>query len=312
MPARLLPVLAAALLTLVFAACGGNSEDPNAVLEETFSGDKEITSGRLQLDLSADVKGTGRVQGPVSLKLDGPFDKDGDNMPQFDLEGTVAGNGMTYEVGAASTGEKGFVLFETEEYVLAQQTFEHFKRSYDRAQRKHAGKNAAGELAALGIDPRKWLRNLQNEGQADVGGVETIKITGDVDVAQLLDDLGKAKARGDDEKSKRDPDDRHGRSSGEHKRELAQAVKSARVELYTGKDDKILRRIFFDADVVAPAGEEDFESADVKFDYSILEVNEPQKITEPAEARPFNELADQLRGLGLGVGRSTSDGRTTR
>ncbi len=306
MPVRLLSVFVAALLALVLSACGGNSEDPNTVLEETFSGEKEITSGRLQLDVSADVKGTGRLQGPVSLKLNGPFQKaDGDGLPQFDFDATVAGSGMTHEGGASSTGDKGYALFGGQNYVLADPTFEQFKRSYERAQREHEGESAADQLTALGIDPRKWIRNPLNDGEADVGDVETIKITGDVDVPRLLDDLSELGAKGKAQ-GKRKAHGKDHRLTEERKRELAQAIKSARVEVYTGKDDRILRRIFLDADIIAPPGSEQFDSADVKFDYSVLDVNEDQKITAPSDVKPFSELAAQLRGLGLGVGRPES------
>ena len=47
-------------------------------------------------------------------------------------------------------------------------------------------------LATLGIDPRKWLTNAKNEGEAKVGDNDTIKITGGVDVDKLLDDVNTA------------------------------------------------------------------------------------------------------------------------
>ncbi len=50
------------------------------------------------------------------------------------------------------------------------------------------------------MDPRKWLTDPKNEGDAKVGDDDTIKITGGVDVAKLLDDvnnaLGKASSLG--------------------------------------------------------------------------------------------------------------------
>jgi hypothetical protein len=42
------------------------------------------------------------------------------------------------------------------------------------------------------------------------------------------------------------------------------------------------------------------ESASVRFDLSLLEVNEDQEIEAPENPKPFSELADQLGGLGLG------------
>ena len=50
------------------------------------------------------------------------------------------------------------------------------------------------------MDPRKWLTDPRNAGEAKVGDADTIKITGGVDVDALLDDvntaLGKAASSG--------------------------------------------------------------------------------------------------------------------
>lgn len=301
MPARSLSVSVVALLALVFAACGGGADrtDPQALLEQTFSGEKTIDSGRLRLDLSADIKGSGQLQGPVSLKVEGPFAQaDGEHLAEFDFDATVSGAGMTYEVGAAATGDKGFVRFQGSDYVLADAVFRQFTKGFEEAQRDSARKDKPAQLANLGIDPRRWLTNARNEGEADVGDDATIKITGDVNVPRLVADLSKAAESGRKGLGERGAQAKRPGLTTTQQREIAQSVKAMRVEVYTGKDDKLLRRLHFDGDVVAPAGAKDFDSANVKFDYSVVEVNEDQKITAPATPRPFDELARQLGGLG--------------
>ena len=52
--------------------------------------------------------------------------------------------------------------------------------------------------------------------------------------------------------------------------------------------------------IVAPAGLRGSGSADIKFDLSISDLNEDQKISEPSGAKPFDQLLSQLGGLGLG------------
>jgi hypothetical protein len=42
------------------------------------------------------------------------------------------------------------------------------------------------------------------------------------------------------------------------------------------------------------------QSADIRFDFQLLDVNEDQKIEAPANAKPFSELLEQLEGLGIG------------
>ena len=50
-------------------------------------------------------------------------------------------------------------------------------------------------LGSLGIDFTKWLPNARNEGAAQVGDAETIKITGKADVKQVIADLEKITAQ---------------------------------------------------------------------------------------------------------------------
>jgi len=79
------------------------------------------------------------------------------------------------------------------------------------------------------------------------------------------------------------------------------AVKDPKVEIYTGKDDKILRRM-----VVNMGIDSQGTSGTVMFDVSITDLNEDQDIAEPQDAKPFTELLGQLGGLGLAAGGSGS------
>ena len=92
-----------------------------------------------------------------------------------------------------STGDKGFVSFNGTEYVVSDQIFQQFQAGYEQAGQAGARQNQS--LATLGIDPRKWLTNAKNAGEAKVGDTDTIKITGDVDVPKLLDDVNTALAK---------------------------------------------------------------------------------------------------------------------
>ena len=297
MLARLLLICCLALPGAVLAACGGQEEDVDTLLEETFSGDKEVDSGRLAVEARIDARGSERLTGPVALKLRGPFQKsDPDALPEFDLDASLSGSGITYEVGASSVDDRGYVLFQDEDYVLSPELFAQFKSGFEDARAEKDDEQAdSADLATLGIDPRKWLENARNEGEAKVGDEDTIRITGDVDVPKLLDDLTRARAG-----ATGDPAAAPQALSDAQRTRIEQAVKAMRVEIFTGADDKMLRRIVVDADVVAPEGEDGFDSADVRLDYSISELNEDQEISAPSDPKPFDELARQLQGLNLG------------
>ena len=103
------------------------------------------------------------------------------------------------------------------------------------------------------MDPRKWLTDPRNAGEAKVGDADTIKITGGVDVAALLDDVNTALGKVGElglAGAGQVPD----KITEAQKRQVIDAVKDPRVEIYTGKEDKILRRM------VVNVGVEDAES----------------------------------------------------
>jgi hypothetical protein len=300
---RLRPaVLLALLLSLaaVTGACGGSDEDAssstdvNELLTQTFTGSKEVKSGNLDLSLKLEAQGgESQLDGPVSVSLSGPFQaQDDGRLPKFKLDAAFEGAGQSIKAGATSTGDKGYLSFQGTDYVVEEQVFQQFKAGYEQAQKQ--GSQDKQTFASLGMDPRKWLTDPKNAGEAKVGDDDTIKITGGVDVAKLLDDinnaLGKASSLG--LQGGQVPE----KLTEEQKRQVTEAVKTPRVEIYTGKADQILRRM------VVNLGVDDKSSGTsgiVGFDVSITDLNEDQDIAEPADAKPFSELLEKLGGLGV-------------
>ena len=303
---RTLPLLLIALLAALVAGCGGGSEadestDVNELLTKTFSGNHKVDSGRLDVKLRIDVQGgrTSELQGPISVALSGPFQTQGKGkLPEFDMDAAFEGAGQSLNAGLASTGDKGFVNFQGSEYAVSDQVFQQFRAGYEEAQKQ--GAEQSGEsLATLGIDPRRWLTDARNAGEAKVGDTDTIKITGGVDVNKLLDDVNVAleKARG---LGVQGSDSLPEKLTDEQKRQAAEAIKRLSVEIYTGKEDTTLRRMLVNMDVQAAQASGGATAGKLTLDFSLLDLNEEQDIEAPAGAKPFDELLGQLGGLGLG------------
>ena len=189
--------------------------------------------------------------------------------------------------------------FQGTDYVVSDQVFKQFKTGYEQAQKQGSDKQQNQSLSSLGLDPRQWLTNPKNEGEAKVGDDDTIKITGGVDVNKLLDDVNQAlkKTR---ELGVQGTQQLPTQLTAEQRKQVTDAIKDPKVEIYTGKEDKILRRMVIALGIVAPEGSGTSGSANIKFDLSISDLNEDQKISEPSGAKPFDQLLSQLGGLGLG------------
>jgi hypothetical protein len=311
----------ASVVVLALAACGGSdgakkggeadsSTDVNTLLKETFTGDKKVDSGKFDLSMNIDVQGAQGVNGPITVKLGGPFQSLGKGkLPKFKIDLAFSGAGQDIKAGATSTGDKAFVSYKGQEYAVSDQIFKQVKAGFEEAQKKSAEQNSgkSPSLATLGIDPRNWLTNPKNEGDAKVGDADTIKITGGVDVNKLLDDvntaLGKASSLGI-QNTGQIPQ----KLTDEQKKQVTDAVKSLKVEVYTGKDDKILRRMVIDLDAQAPKGTSGGGSAKLKLDISLLDLNQDQDVTAPSNAKPFEELIGQLGALGGALGGAGAGG----
>ena len=297
---RTLLCLMALVAMAGLTACGGDeaseSTDVDKLLTDTFSGSKEIKSGKFDLAVKVDVKGgQSQVQGPISLKLGGPFESQGKGkLPKFDMDASFEGAGQSIKAGVMTTGEKGFINFNGTEYAVTEEIFKQFRTSYEKASAEGNKENQS--LKSLGIDPRRWLTNAKNEGEEKVGDADTIKITGDVDVAKLLDDvnaaLQKAGSLGLQGQAQLPT-----KLTEEQKAQVEKAVKNLKVNIFTGKDDTILRRMQITFGLEDPSGKES-GAATVDFDLKLLELNEGQDFEEPANPKPFEELAQSLGGLG--------------
>ena len=226
-----------------------NTADVNELLTQTFTGDKKIDSGKVDASLRIDASGGSEGQQAVTMRLSGPFQTTGaDTLPELQLAFGLDGGGQSIDAGVTSTGEKAYVAFQGEDYAVSDQVFNQFKSAYEQAAAKSKESGQGQSLTTLGMDPRKWLTDPRNAGEAKVGDDDTIKITGGVDVDALLDDVNTALGKVGElglSGAGQVPD----KITEAQKRQVIDAVKDPRVEIYTGKEDKILRRMVVDLGV---------------------------------------------------------------
>ena len=234
------------MLALVAAGCGGGDSGPSdeeagALLRQTFANQQAVRSGRLDLKMDLDAKGVRGVQGPVSMRLTGPFDNGAKKgaRAKFDFDLAVRTGGASLKAGAVSDGRKGYLRLAGRAYTL--------DGALAKSLAGAAGKGGGGPtLSGLGLDPRRWLSDVRAEGEETVGGSSTVHISGDVDVKKLVGDLDKLldAAGGAGITGAIAPD----ALSGGTRDALVKSVDRAEVDIWTGKADKALRRL-----LVAPA-----------------------------------------------------------
>lgn len=320
-PLALLCVLLAAAGLL--SACGGDDKSgqtPQEVLQETFGAGQSVKSGKLQLGLDLNLQGIEGLSGPIKVEVDGPFQSQGgDKLPDFDLDLELTAGGQTFQAGAVSTGEKGFLEIQGQAFDIGEQLYAQFRDGYKQAQEeteKDEGKDDEKDGAtfeALGIKPLNWVRNPTAAGEEEVGGAKTTHVRADVDVERFLADISRLLDRAEGlelEGAGKVP----GGLSEEQRRQIAQAVRSARVDVWSGAEDRTLRRLRLSVDLDVPQAARKsiggLERGTIAFTFGFADLNEDQEIEAPRNARPFAELQQALGGaLGdPGTGGSGSAG----
>jgi hypothetical protein len=310
---RLFALVLCAFALVGVTACGGGSSDKSAadVLKDTFGADHPIKSGRLDVGLKLNLSGLSGVNGPVDIRLRGPFKSNGGRrIPAFDFDLSLAASGTTFTAGAVSTGDAGFVKFQGSTYDLGKDLFERFRKGYeDAAKQSGTSKDSGPSLKSLGIDPQRWLRNPVKVGEEDVGGTKTVHVKAQVDVAALLQDVDTVlrKAGNLGVKNASVP---QGLSAAE-RRQVQDAIKTTAFDVWSGKDDGTLRRLRVAVSFDAPKGTSSKTGAlskgDVALDVTIADLNKDQTINPPSGTKPLSDLTSQLSGvLGTASGSGSS------
>jgi hypothetical protein len=258
-----------ALLALALAAC---THEPSAqeVLSETAGNLGEIRSGDLSLRLAVAASGGERagfeLEGPVALAEQG-------ELPVAEVEYAQIAGDERATVTFISTGERAFVEIGEEVYALPS----------DDVDELRGGAVEAGGLQELRIED--WFVDPELSDGGEVGGAETDRITADVDVVAAANDLI-ALAR---ELGAANVETIEGASA----EQLRRGVESATVEVYTGEDDRLLRRLVIDARLRADVPRElrdalgAFGGARLTLELGIADPNRPVSVEEPDNAQPY-------------------------
>ncbi|TMM01668.1 MAG: hypothetical protein E6G10_12445 [Actinobacteria bacterium] len=304
---RALFALLSCAFVLALSACGSSDESVSSLLRQTFTSGGSVDSGKVTAQLEGDVRGIQGLTGPFKLRLEGPFESAGKGkLPRFDFNLGITVSGQSFSAGGVSTSDRGWLRVNGQAYAVPDAMFKKFRDSYLAGARKSGNKQQpAPSLAALGVDPRTWLRGARKAGEADIAGTKTIHITGGLNVARLLDDVNNLLNRAN---TTADAKQLPPKLTDAQRRDLQRAVRSASVDVYTGKDDKLLRRL----DVrVSLQRSGEVQGGNLRFQLQLDALNQHQDIKAPAGAKPLDELVSSLRS-GVLPGMTGSAGGSTR
>jgi hypothetical protein len=269
-------LLVALLAVLALAGCGGSGEESATdILGETADNLSEIESGDLTLELL--LSGTeGEQQG---FTLEGPFSLEGERLPTAELRYSQIAGPQRAELTFISTGNQAFVEVDGAAYTLPVRLVAEIEQ-------------ATGELEADGLGERieigNWIENPTRADGGEVGGADTDLIRADLNVVNVVNGLVEIAAAF----SGSEPPPK---IEGQAAEQVEGAVESARIEVYTGKEDRLLRRLLISLDFSpkAPADVKRALGVNVDFELGISDPNKEVSVSAPESPRPYSELVGE-------------------
>ena len=253
------------VLLALLTACAGGGEDPEEVLAETAERLGQIRSGDLDLSLLVQPR-SGEEFG---FQLRGPFELPRRGaLPRMRVDYTQIANGQRATVTLVSDGREAHAEASGRRIELTDAQQEELRSA-------GVALAARGGLGRLPIDV--WLDDPELSDGGEVGGAETDKIEGKLDpVATVNGLIGLARGFG------------RGlpRVRGASAQQLREATESSRFEVYTGKDDRLLRRLLLEARLGFEVPEElrralgEVVGATITFRLGVANPNEPVNVKQ--------------------------------
>jgi hypothetical protein len=257
----LLAVLAAGL-----TACGGGDGDAQDILAETSANLGEIRSGDLNMELLFSSKDGDRA----GFTLQGPFALRPGELPEAQLDYTQLAGSQSATQTFITKGDTAYVRIGGTTYELPQETADEIGSTL----------GTSGGLAA--IDLSSWVENPSLEDGEDIGGDETDRIVADLNVSATVNTLmAIASQLGGTEPL--------AALTGTSAEQVQAAIETASIDVWTGQEDRLLRRVQVAIDF-APAAEKvkDLLGASLDFTLEISNPNEPVTVEAPTNVQPFS------------------------
>jgi hypothetical protein len=257
----------------------------------------------ITLDVKVVPAGSSTITQPLELSFSGPFTSTAGKLPESDFTIDVSAQGQHGSLQVISAGGKGYIAVSGQSYVMPASSFKSLESGFGSLANSggaSASGSGSGAFAKLGIHPLDWLSNPQIVGSSTVNGAATTEVSAKVDTSAMLHDisklLGKAGSLGVSGASALP----QSLSAATQKR-IATALGSPSFDVWTGKSDKIVRKLTVSATIPVTGQIHTLlggmTSAAVTLGFEYSDLNQPQTITAPTSVKPYSVFQSKVDTL---------------
>lgn len=314
MPVKTFTGVLSVLLIAVLVGCGGddkssgdssaagesgkaNSAEVKKLIRQTFGPNPKAKSGNISAVVDIDVKGHPRYREPIQVSLVGPFTNAG-GQPETKLDVSLALRGGILGGDMYLKGDKAYIGLGSTAYEIPASIAEPLRKPLEKD-----GNALDAIMGVFNINPDRWAKNPRIVGNERIAGVDTIHGTAQINTENLFLDLTTLAKRLTALRlteitglpRKIDARDRAA---------LRRSVKTATGDVYTGADDKVLRRAKLNL-LLEPSAKDrkllKFSSIKVAANLDVTDVGAPQKVSVPANRGSWDALQLSLDALAEAV-----------
>ena len=314
MPLKTFIGVLSALLIAVLVGCGGddsssgdsatgdkagkaNSAEVKKLIRQTFGPNEKAKSGNISAVVDIVVKGHPRYREPVQVSLVGPFTNAG-GQPEAMLDVSLALRGGILGGDMYLKADKAYIGLGSTAYEIPASIAGPLRSPLEKT-----GNALDAILGVFNINPDRWAKNPRIVGNERVAGIDTIHGTAQINTENLFLDLATLAKRltslriTDITGLPREVD-------AQDRAALRRSVKTATGDVYTGADDKVLRRAKLDV-LLQPSAKDrkrlKFSSIKVAANLDISDVGSPQKVNVPSNRGSYEALQLSLDALAEAV-----------
>ena len=314
MPPKTLIGVVSALLVAVLVGCGGddsssgdkaagdsggkaNSAEVKKLIRQTFGPNAKAKSGNISAVVDIDVKGHPRYREPVQVSVVGPFTNAG-GQPEAMLDVSLALRGGILGGDMYLKDDKAYIGLGSTAYEIPASIAGPL-----RAPLSNDGNALDAIMSVFHINPDRWAKNPRIVGNERVAGIDTIHGTAEINTENAFLDLAAL--------AKRLTSLRITEITGlpravdaQDRAALRRSVKTATGDVYTGADDKVLRRARLNM-LLRPSAKDrkrlKFTEIKVAANLDVTDVGSPQKVSVPTNRGSYQALQLSLDALAEAV-----------